>query len=146
MWMSVCTAAAEAADSGGVKRRPLDAGLSGDQLRHARKRRMKETAPAVKEMLKPLYAARRLDKVRPDATSALMAPICGHLPLPWHRLLFTDSSDRLTPTLLLQEGFKVAAAAATADLAETVEVADMAADDVHAAVQRALAPLGLSLL
>jgi hypothetical protein len=39
----------------------------------------------------------------------------------------------------------VVAAAATAELAETVEVADMGADDVHAAVQRALAPLGLSL-
>ena len=45
----------------------------------------------------------------------------------------------------MQEGFKAAAAAATAELAETVEVADMAADDVLAAVQRALKPLGLSL-
>ena len=47
--------------------------------------------------------------------------------------------------LTLQESFKAAAAAATAELAETVEVADMAADDVLAAVQRALKPLGLSL-
>jgi hypothetical protein len=47
--------------------------------------------------------------------------------------------------LTLQESFKAAAAAATAELADTVEVADMAADDVLAAVQRALKPLGLSL-
>lgn len=53
----------------------------------------------------------------------------------------------LTPPALLpsQEAFKLVAAAATAQLAETVEVADMTADDVHAAVQRALEPLGLSL-
>ncbi len=56
-------AATEAADSGGRKRRPLDAGLTGEALRHARKRRMRETAPAVRDMLKPLYAAKQLDKV-----------------------------------------------------------------------------------
>ena len=37
------------------------------------------------------------------------------------------------------------AAAATAELAETVEPAAMTADDVHAAVQRALHAVGLSL-
>lgn len=94
------------ASGSGKKRRPLDAGLTGDQLRHARKRRMKETAPAVKDMLKPMYATKALDK----------------------------------------EAFKLVAAAATAELAETVEVANMTAEDVHDAVQRALEPLGLSLL
>lgn len=59
--------AADASGSG-KKRRPLDAGLTGDQLRHARKRRLKETAPAVKDMLKPMYATKALDKVRHQRT------------------------------------------------------------------------------
>ena len=45
----------------------------------------------------------------------------------------------------LQECFKAAAAAATVQLADTVEPDDMTADDVHAAVQAALEPLGLQL-
>ena len=60
------------------------------------------------------------------------------------QLVLSSAADRLAlPSP--QESFKAAAAAATAELAETVEVADMAADDVLAAVQRALKPLGLSL-
>lgn len=42
----------------------MDAGLSEEAARRARKRRVKDTAPAVKDMLKPLYAAKTLNKVR----------------------------------------------------------------------------------
>jgi hypothetical protein len=75
-------AAAEAADSGGRKRRPLDAGLTGEQLRHARKRRMKETAPAVKEMLKPLYASKKLDKVQLQMSRLVQFRVAKSIVLP----------------------------------------------------------------
>lgn len=80
--MSGGSSAANKPSAAARKRPGLDAGLSEEAARRARKRRVKETAPAVKDMLKPLYAAKTLNKVRLH-----VAPLTGgnrHLRQPRH--------------------------------------------------------------